>query len=395
MIGRTVLLVACLLAFGPPSAGCDPSAGTSGGSARAQRQSPPGEAVVRLSSASLELAGVESARVEAHQGRRVLKAMGKILSPQAQTAIVSYSFPGRVSEVHAKVGDWVEKGQTVIVLESQEVGEARSEFFKSVAALDLAKMNLEREKRLVENGIGVKKGLVTAEADYVMAQANAEAAEKRLHVLGFTEERVEEITHKHEISPSVTLTAPISGKVVASKAILGGMVDQTVEIVTIVDPRLLWADAEVYEKDLAKVKVGQAVELCVPAYLGEVFRGKVSYIGDLVDEETRTITVRTEVTNDDLRLKPGMFADVCILRNGGEPMVLVPSAAVLEEGERKIVFVKHADGFARREVETCCVEGDEVEIVKGLDLGEEIVVRGNHQLKSELQRGLLEASHAH
>ncbi|MGI6414148.1 MAG: efflux RND transporter periplasmic adaptor subunit [Thermoguttaceae bacterium] len=395
MIGRTVLLVACLLAFGPPSAGCGASAATADSPAQAQRQSPPGEAVVRLSSASLELSGVESARVEAHQGRRVLKAMGKILAPQAQTAIVSYSFPGRVSEVHAKVGDWVEKGQTVIVLESQEVGEAKSEFFKSVAALDLAKLNLEREKRLVENGIGVKKGLVTAEADYVMAQANAEAAEKRLHVLGFTEERVEEITHKHEISPSVTLTAPISGKVVASKAILGGMVDQTVEIVTIVDPRLLWADAEVYEKDLAKVKVGQAVELCVPAYLGEVFRGKVSYIGDLVDEETRTITVRTEVANDDLRLKPGMFADVCILRNGGEPMVLVPSAAVLEEGDRKIVFVKHADGFARREVETCCVEGDEVEIVKGLDLGEEIVVQGNHQLKSELQRELLEASHAH
>lgn len=247
----------------------------------------------------------------------------------------------------------------------------------------------------MENGIGVKKGLVAAEADYVMAQANAEAAEKRLHVLGFTEERVKEITETHEISPKVMLTAPVSGKVVASKAILGGMVDQTVEIMTIVDPRRLWADAEVYEKDLAKMKVGQAVEICVPAYPGEAFHGTVSYIGDLVDEETRTITVRTDVANGDLRLKPGMFANVCILRNGGEPMVLVPASAVLEEGKRKLVFVKTADGFAPREVATRAVEGDEVEIVKGLDVGEEIVVRGNHQLKSELQRELLEASHAH
>ncbi|MDD4789678.1 MAG: efflux RND transporter periplasmic adaptor subunit [Pirellulales bacterium] len=395
MTGRAVLLVACLLAIGLPSGGCGGSAATADGPVPAQRQSLSGEAVVRLSSASLELAGVELARVDAHKGRRVLKAMGKILAPQPQTAIVSYSFPGRVAAVHAEVGDWVEEGQTVIVLESQEVGEAKSEFFKLIAALELAKLNLEREKRLVENGIGVKKGLVAAEADYVMAQANAEAAEKRLHVLGFTEERVKEITETHEISPKVMLTAPVSGKVVASKAILGGMVDQTVEIMTIVDPRRLWADAEVYEKDLAKMKVGQAVEICVPAYPGEAFHGTVSYIGDLVDEETRTITVRTDVANGDLRLKPGMFANVCILRNGGEPMVLVPASAVLEEGKRKLVFVKTADGFAPREVATRAVEGDEVEIVKGLDVGEEIVVRGNHQLKSELQRELLEASHAH
>ena len=351
--------------------------------------------LIRLSASSAELAGLQLAKVEARQGRCVLNAMGKILAPPPQTAIVSYSFPGRVVEIHVRVGDWVEKGQRVITIESQEVGEAKIEFFKSQAALELAKLNLDRENRLLASGIGVKKGLVAAEAEHKLAQANVEAAEKKLHVLGFTEERIKEITRAHEINPTITLTAPVAGKVVESKAILGGMVDETTEILKIIDPRSLWADAGVYEKDLAKVKVGQRVEVAVPAYPGEVFQGTVSYIGDLVDEETRTITVRTEVANDDQRLKPGMFADVCLLLNGGDPMLLVPSSAVLEEGSQKIVFVKSGDGFARREVETHAVEGDQVQIVSGLNAGEEIVVQGNHQLKSELHRGLLEASHAH
>lgn len=392
---RVVLLMACLAILPLLCAGGEPAKSPEGAAASPGVQAASAQGVVRLSEAALEMAEVKLAPVETHQGRCVLKAMGKFLAPQAQTAIVSYSFPGRVAEVRAKVGDWVEKGQTVVLLESQEVGEAKSEFFKAVAALELAKVNLDRETRLLQNGIGVKKGLLAAQADHKLAQANAEAAEKKLHVLGFSEECVKEITTAHEINPTVTLVAPISGKVVASKAILGAMVDQSTEILTIIDPRSLWADAEIYEKDLAKVKIGQKVEIAVPAYGEELFRGAVSHIGDLVDEETRTITVRAEVSNQDQRLKPGMFADVCVLRNGIEPMVMVPAAAVLEEGKRKIVFVKQDDGFLRREVETNAVEGDQVQIVKGLKAGEQIVVQGNHQLRSELQRELLQASHAH
>jgi RND family efflux transporter MFP subunit len=206
---------------------------------------------------------------------------------------------------------------------------------------------------------------------------------------------VKEITSQHEVNPTVTLTAPIAGKVVASKAVLGGMVDESTEILTVIDPRLLWAQAEIYEKDLSKVQVGKNVEIVVPAFPDEVFRGTVGHVGDVVDEDTHTITVRTEVANSDLRLKPGMFADVCILRNGAEPILLVPSAAILEDGRRRVVFVKQDDGFALREVTTNAVDGDDTEVVKGLQVGDEVVVQGNHQLRSELQRELLHSSHSH
>lgn len=358
-------------------------------------QAAPTEGVVRLPPASLELAGVKVAKVQTGPGRCVLRAMGKVLAPPAQTAVVGHALPCRVAEIHAKLGDWVQEGQTLLVLECQQVAEAKTEFFKAFAARGLAKVNLEREQRLLESGIGVKKGLVAAEAEGKMAEANLEAAEKRLHVLGFSEERVKQIAHSHEVHANVALVAPIAGRIVASKAIRGGIVDEATDILTIIDPRSLCVDAELYEKDLAKVKIGQKVEIAVPAYPGQLFHGKVTYIADVVNDETRTITVRAEVPNADLRLKPGMFAQVGILLNGDEPMVLVPSTAVLEEGRRKIVFVKQGDAFVRREVRTSVIEGDCLQILQGLAVGEEIVVQGNHQLKSELQRELLEAVHLH
>lgn len=390
---KSIVALACLAICALPCVGHD--AEETPVTAGAAAPSPSVPSVVRLSGPSLELAGVKLAKAETRQAKSVLKAMGKVLAPQPQTAIVSYAYPGRVAEIRVKVGDWVEKGQTLIVLESGAVGEAKAEFFKAVAALELAKLNLDREKRLLDTGIGVKKGLVAAEAEHRMAETNLEAADKSLHLFGFNEQQVEEIRRVHEISPTVTLSAPLAGKVVASKAVLGGIVDQETEILTIIDPRRLWVEAGIYEKDLAKVKIGQKVEIVVPAYPEEIFRGSIAGIGDLVDEETRTIRVRSEVANDDLRLKPGMFADLSILRNGAAPVLVVPSAAVLEEGRRKLVFVRQEDGFAPREVEASVIEGDCVQIVRGLVAGEEIVVQGNHQLKSELQRELLEASHAH
>jgi cobalt-zinc-cadmium efflux system membrane fusion protein len=348
---------------------------------------------VRLDDSTSELIGIKLAEVKARQSRSVLEAMAKVLAPKPQTAIVGHPFCARVSEVHAKIGEWVKAGQALVTLDSQEVGVGKSEFFRTTADLELAKLNFEREERLLEGGIGVKKNFVAAEAEYKIAQAAHEAAEKKLHVLGFTEEQVEEIAQTHQIHPSITLYAPIDGKVVASSAVLGALICESTEIMTIIDPTLLWVDAQIYEKDLAKVKVGQKVEITVPAYPEDVFHGVLSYIGDLVDEETRTITVRAEVSNEDSRLKPGMFADVTVVLNGGVSTLVVPVAAVLEEGTEQIVFVKGDEAFVRRAVQLGVIDGEYQQVLDGLEGGEEVVTEGNHLLRSKLREELLEHGH--
>jgi cobalt-zinc-cadmium efflux system membrane fusion protein len=347
---------------------------------------------VHLTEASYEAMGIQLAAVESQETRSVLKAMGKVLAPRPQTAIVGHAFSARVAKVHIKLGAWVKKGDALVTLVCHEVGVAKSDFFKAIADLELARLNLEREKRLMDGGIGVQKNLIAAEAEHKIAEANHEAAEKRLHVLGFTEEEVKEIRDTHQIHASVTLYAPIDGKVVTIDAVRGAFVDETTEIMTVIDTKLLWVAAEIYEKDLAKVEAGQRVEVVVPAFPHETFHGELTYIGDVVHEETRTITVRAEVKNDDDRLKPGMFADVTIVLEEDLQALVVPEDAVLEEGHRRIVFVKAEDAFVRREVVTGPKNGQCRQIVGGLKAGEEVVVEGNLLLKSELQGGL---SHGH
>jgi len=353
------------------------------------------EEVIRLSAEECDAAGLRCVKAELRHCPCVLKAVGKMLSPQSRTAIVSYFLPGRIAQVHVQVGDRVKEGQPLVTIECAEVGEAMSDFFKAMAGHDLAQLTLEREGKLAADGIGARKNLAAAETEAKVAEANLEAAEKRLHILGFNEDQVRDLGRSHRISPAMTLYAPMDGKVIRSAAIVGAMVDQSKEILTVVDPTLLWVDAELYERDVAKARVGQEVEVVVPAFPDERFSGEVCYIGDTVHEETRTITVRTELRNDEERLKAGMLADVSLFYGQNGPVLTVPQAAVLEEGRQKIVFVRTPAGFVRRVVETGGAGGSYQHVLSGLSAGEEVVVEGNHQLKSKLSEAVLRAAHLH
>jgi len=355
---------------------------------------PTGEAepdVVRLSAESRDLAGIELEVARSEACCSVLKAMAKVLAPQPRTAIVSHAFPARVARVHARLGDWVEEGQSLLDLESHEVGTAKAEFFKAAADLELARLNFTREERLLKSQIGVEKNFLAAEADHKIAQSNREAAEKKLHVLGFTEDQVREIAETHQISPAITLYAPIAGKIVSSEAILGAQIDPGMAVMTVIDPRVLWVDAAVYEKDIARIQVGQKVEVSVRAYEDDTFHGTVSYIGDMVRQDTRTITVRAEVDNEQQRLKPGMFADVELFLDGGHEAIVISRSAILETGDKTFVFVKDGDCFRRREVTAGPADGASQQIAAGLSAGEEVVVVGGQLLES--QRRMMELGH--
>ena len=138
------------------------------------------EGAVRLSPSSSALVGLEVSEAQIQGVRSSLRAMGKILACRPQTAIVSHAFPARVAGIHVGIGDWVEKGQALITLESQDVGNAMSEYYKATASFDLAKLNLDRERSLLADGVGARKNLVAAEGDYRIAQANVEAGRVRI-----------------------------------------------------------------------------------------------------------------------------------------------------------------------------------------------------------------------
>jgi len=355
-----------------------------------------GAGEVALTDVEAETVGIETVAAEHRSLAAHLSAMGRVLAHQYRQAIVSYPFPARIAEIHVRAGEWVRPGDPLVVLQSEEVGEATSGFYSANADHELAKVNFERETHLFESGVGARKNLSSTEAGLRVAEAALNAAEKKLHVLGFTEEEILVLSETHQVNPIITLFAPIAGKVIENDMVLGGMVEEAREILMIMDPSRLWVEADVYEKDIARIRKGQEVVVSVPAYAGDVFRGVITYIGDILDPDTRTITVRTEVNNTDSKLKPGMFADLTIQLSENGMALVVPSQAVLDDAGEFLVFVR-IDGnrFEPRHVTVGTRENGSVEVTGGLEVGEEVVTNGNFQLKSKLYEAVLEAGHVH
>lgn len=186
------------------------------------------------------------------------------------------------------------------------------------------------------------------------------------------------------------LKAPIDGVIVERKATVGELVDKSKEIYTISDPANVWVIAEIKEREIGAVKVGQDATFTVLPYVKKKFHGKISLIGNQVEEQTRTIEVRINVDNADGRLKPGMFADIEITTTVLENVLLIPDSALQTDGESQVVFVAlDGDKFEKRVVQLGEEQQGKVQVLEGLKAGEKVVNEGSFILKSEMLKGEL------
>ncbi len=189
---------------------------------------------------------------------------------------------------------------------------------------------------------------------------------------------------------ALELKAPIDGVVIDRKATTGELVSKEKEIYVISDPNDLWVIAEVKERDVGSVKVGQDATFSVLAYPGEVFRGKVVRTGNQVEAESRTMEVRIEADNADGRLKAGMFADVEIVTTTLRDVVVIPDTAVQTDEDKQIVFVA-LDGnrFEKRVVKLGMEQHGRAQVLEGVKAGDTLVTQGSFILKSEMLKGEL------
>ena len=185
---------------------------------------------------------------------------------------------------------------------------------------------------------------------------------------------------KPDLAAVFSLNSPIDGIVVERNATIGASVGTEASLFKIIDLSRVWVDANVFEKDLQRVRLGQQVKLTVPAFPGSTFSGKVILVNSVVDPDTRTVKVRTEVPNPDGRLKPDMFANVEIITDVNRAAISIPQSAVLNDNGQTVVFVAEGNGYQKRQVHTGIQNGDRVEITDGLNAGEKLVVKGNYLL---------------
>lgn len=184
------------------------------------------------------------------------------------------------------------------------------------------------------------------------------------------------------------LKSPIDGVVIERKSTVGELIDRDTEIYTISDPTDLWLLAEIKERDIGAVRLGQEAAFSVLAYPDERFRGKIVLVGNRVEPETRTLEVRVAVNNADGRLKPGMFADVEVATTAVRNALIVSDEAVQTMDNEKVVFVASGGGrFEKRVVKTGLEQHGRVQILSGVAEGERVVTEGSFILKSELLKG--------
>lgn len=353
-------------------------------------------------SASPQNQGIETEIVQAAPMAGVILATGTVLVPENHLAAIGPVHEGRIVHLYAGQGARVKKGQKLADLESADIDEAKSEYLKATAEyqnarrtaeveIKLAQSTYDRTKLLYEKTIAAQKTFQSAEHDLELAKASAEstisstkaalaAARRKLLVLGMTASEIDRLRGDQDLGALFSLTSPIDGIVIERNATIGATVGADASVFKIIDISSVWIDANVFEKDLSRVKLGQAAKVTVPAAADMVFSGKVIFISSIVDPETRTVKVRTEVSNREGRLKPDMFANVQLFTDVERSAISVPNTAVLSDNGQSIVFVANAGVYEKRVVTTGTVSGDRIELRAGVKAGEQIVVKGNYLL---------------
>ena len=345
---------------------------------------------VELSPEALQTIELETAPVALEPLAAAIQATGEIKPNAYRLAHVSPRIAGKAIEVSGVLGQAVEPGQKLALLDSLELGERKSAFLQARSNLNVARRNYDREERLFKDKISSEREYLEARSEFERSEAAYQAAREALHLVGLAKQDIDAIQWETEGGQKLSyfpLVAPFAGTIIERHIAIGELVSPEDKPFTIADLGTVWVLLDVYEKDLAHLREGASVRVTVDAYPGEKFAGKVLYVSRQVDPATRTIEARIEVDNEDGRLRSGMFARAAIGSAGvdAKDSLVVPRDAIQRVREETVVFVPEEDGgFEPRKVELGREADDKVEVLSGLSAGERIVTNGAFYLKSTL-----------
>ena len=297
---------------------------------------------------------------------------------------------GRVAEVHADLGQMVKPNQLLAVLHSGDLGLAQSAYLKARARRHVAEQAYQRAQFLYQEKVIGQAEEQRREGEMISVRAEAQEAREGLRLLGMGDNEIRALERTQTIRSQVSIVAPFAGRVIARDLTKGEVVETTHKLFSVADLSTVWVVGNVSEKDIsylhrATVSPNQPVEVFVAAYPDEVFRGTVTYVGDVLDTATRTMQVRLALPNPDSRLKPEMFATIRVLSEPASDVLVVSEAAVQHDRGRSFVFVQKEPGvFEARTIKMGEKNGTSAEILEGLREGEAVVKEGAFTLKSEL-----------
>jgi membrane fusion protein, heavy metal efflux system len=302
--------------------------------------------------------------------QRTLTLPAVVEADPARTAKVLPSVAGRVIDLKVQLGARVAAGDVLAVIESGDLALAVSDLEKARSALTLTKQTLDRLLVLEKTRAISVKDREQAQSDYAQAQAEFGRAQNRLQAIGAPSDQKGD-------DRLLSMKAPITGSVIDLQMAPGAFLnDPTAAVMTIADLSTVWVTANVPEKDTSLIAKGQSVDVVFTAYPNQVFKGKVLFVSDVLDPDTRRMKVRIAFENPEIRLKPNMFANATFLAPE-QAMPVVPTTALMLRNETDQVFVEVAPWvFEAHPVEIAFQQGNDAIVARGLKAGERVVVKG-------------------
>ena len=342
---------------------------------------------VSLSPDALRKNQIEVVEVRLQRLARDVEVVGSVDLAPNYHAQIGPLIAGRIVSIKAQVGEAVRVGQVLAELESSEVGQAQAAYLTARATSLAAQANLRRERELAERKVSSERERELAEAAAITEQAQLAAATQRLRALGLRQVDIKQINEDR--AGIVPLYSPIDGTIITRSISLGQSVQPATDAFSVANLSQLWVQLDLFEKDLPYVHADQRAEIRTEVYPGKSFPARVAYVGQLIDEKTRTAPVRIEFDNHEGLFRPGQFVTATL---HGDPsrviseVLAVPRKAVLTVEGKPLVFVQEPGGFTKRTVELGASGGTQVEVRSGLSAGEKVAVDGGFLLKSELLR---------
>ena len=320
---------------------------------------------VAVPAVARQLIGVRSAPAAHAMLEEEIRTVGRVDYDERGLTQVTLKISGWVRKVFVdSIGRPVRKGEPLFTVYSPDLLATQDEYLLALRAqAQLAASPLDEAK---------------ANAASLVASAR-----ERLRLWDVTDAQIAALEHRGKAEPVLTVYAPSSGIVLKREALPGKYVEPGTTLYEIADLSMVWISADIYESEMAVTKVGQPVAITFSAYPGETFSGKVAYVYPTLNAEARTVRVRLELPNPELKLKPGMYGNVILQTNAVRTLV-VPKEAVLNTGLRQLVFMDRGQGrYEPASVKLGRRSQDTVEVMEGLKEGDQIVTSANFLLDAE------------
>lgn len=324
--------------------------------------------------------------------RETLRVPGRIEADETRLARVGAPVPGRVTDLEAREGDAVRRGQVLAVISSTELSTAQLAYLKSVSQRGLAARAAVRAQQLLEADVIGAAELQRRQAELAQAEAEVNAARDQLKVLGMGGAALERLAETRTINSTAQIVAPIAGTIIDRKVTEGQVVQPADGVFLVADLSNLWAVADVPEQIAASVRPGEAVQLEIAALPGRPLPGRLSYVAPTVSPETRTVRVRMDLPNPQREFRPNMLASM-LIRSAPQWRLTVPADAVVREENRDFVFVRSGENAYRLQAVQLGAEFEGRRVIQsGLREADVIVLDGAFHLNNERKRRELSGS---